>query len=72
MTEIYSQLVNGYIIFFVFLAVMFGLAKFLFPAFQAGIQENAGFDQMISEVLFYLILIQGFFAENHICVGSII
>lgn len=60
--EIYTQLINGYIIFFVFLGVMFGLAEFLFPAFKVGISETKGFDEMISQFLFYLILIQGFFA----------
>lgn len=67
-----SQMMTGYIVFFVFLAVMIGLAKFLVPSLA---QVNSGelslgaiqapqidVNKQYSEIFRNLILIQGFFA----------
>ena len=66
--RVYSQMLNGYIIFFVFLGVMFGLSSFLIPAFQvSGIPGTnmKGFGELASiynELFRNLIVIQGLFA----------
>jgi flagellar protein FlaJ len=66
-----SQLMTGYIIFFVFLAVMIGLGKFLVPSLstagQSGLSAlNVGSSEELNaafkDVFRNLILIQGFFA----------
>lgn len=59
--SIYSLMVNGYVIFFVFLLVMYGLSKFLVPAFQGqqGI-ENLG--ESYNVIFRDLIILQGLFA----------
>ncbi len=59
-TRIYSQMINGYIVYFVFLGVMIGLSKFLIPAFGTGQTNNlAGtFDQIFKAI----IIIQSIFA----------
>jgi len=66
-----SQLMTGYIIFFVFLAVMIGLGKFLVPSLssagQTGLSAlNVGSSEELTaafkDVFRNLILIQGFFA----------
>jgi flagellar protein FlaJ len=67
-----SQLITGYIIFFVFLGVMIGLEKFLVPSLTQAGTPGAGFGQaqVAQEALAAeyknlfrnLILIQGFFA----------
>ncbi|MBI5061459.1 MAG: type II secretion system F family protein [Candidatus Aenigmarchaeota archaeon] len=65
-TRIYSQMISGYFIFFLFLGVMIGMAKFLIPAFST---EGLGFGTGgSSEAGFYtqlfrnMIVLQGVFA----------
>lgn len=63
-SRIYSQMMNGYIIFFVFLGVMWLLSSFLVPAFQSS-EMGAGTENIAAtfDVLFLrLIVIQGLFA----------
>jgi len=60
-SSIYAQMINGYVIFFVFLGVMFGLSNFLIPAFQwqGGV---TGLAEVYSAIFKNLIVIQGLFA----------
>ncbi|MBI2578176.1 MAG: type II secretion system F family protein [Candidatus Aenigmarchaeota archaeon] len=60
--SVYSQMINGYLIYVVFLGVMIGLSTFLIPSFQ--LQENTGADlsKIYIELFRNLIVIQGFFA----------
>ena len=61
--SVYSQMINGYVIFFVFLGVMFGLSNYLVPAFQweaaGGI---TGLGELYRQIFRNLIVIQGVFA----------
>jgi archaeal flagellar protein FlaJ len=64
-----SQMITGYIIFFVFLGVMIALGKFLVPSLsQVSLPGNEGASAQAStaqdykELFMTLILIQGFFA----------
>lgn len=59
--SVYSQMINGYLIYIVFLGVMVGMSAFLIPTFQF---ENAQSDlrTIFSELFRNLIIIQGFFA----------
>jgi len=59
-TRIYSQMINGYFIFFIFLGVIFGLSKFLIPSFQFQ-GTVAGLEEILKNIFRNLILIQGFF-----------
>lgn len=62
-SSIYSQMISGYVIFFVFLGVMFGLSNFLVPAFQSqGGEESAQLAVLYDSIFRNLILIQGLFA----------
>ncbi len=58
--RIYSQMLNGYVIYFVFLGVMFGLSKFLIPAFSWGEAKNMA--RMFDQIFQSIILIQSVFA----------
>ncbi|MBS3056098.1 MAG: type II secretion system F family protein [Candidatus Aenigmarchaeota archaeon] len=58
--RIYSQMLNGYLIYIVFLGVMYGLANFLIPAFQIG--QDTGNQAMFNEMFRNLTIIQGIFA----------
>lgn len=60
--SVYSQMVNGYIIYLVFLGVMIGLSTFLLPAFQW--EQAGGVDMraIFLELFRNLIIIQGIFA----------
>jgi len=59
--SIYSQMINGYFIFFIFLGVMFGLSEFLIPSFQfEGSVANMG--SLFKEIFRNMVIIQGFFA----------
>ncbi|MBI4018443.1 MAG: type II secretion system F family protein [Candidatus Aenigmarchaeota archaeon] len=60
--SVYSQMINGYLIYVVFLGVMIGLSTFLIPSFQ--LQEGGGAElsKVYSELFRNLIVIQGFFA----------
>lgn len=59
--SVYSQMINGYLIYIVFLGVMVGMSAFLIPTFQF---ENVQSDlrTVFSELFRNLIIIQGFFA----------
>ncbi|MEM7819711.1 MAG: type II secretion system F family protein [Candidatus Aenigmatarchaeota archaeon] len=60
--SIYSQMINGYMIFVVFLGVMIGMSSMLIPAFRF---EETGMGDMravFTEIFRSLIIIQGFFA----------
>jgi flagellar protein FlaJ len=59
--SVYSQMINGYMIYVVFLGVMIALSSVLIPAFQfEGSQENL--QAAFKEIFRSLIIIQGFFA----------
>lgn len=61
--SVYSQMINGYLIYVVFLGVMIGLSTFLIPSFQ--LQEGGGGTELSAlyvELFRNLIVIQGFFA----------
>ncbi len=58
-SRIYSQLVNGYIIFFVFLGVMIMLQGNIFPSISANSTRNPFF---FYDTFRNLIMIQGFFS----------
>jgi len=67
---LHSQLITGYVIFFVFLGVIIGLEKFLIPTFtqSQSLGETAGIPQLseatvesFKTIFMHLILIQGFF-----------
>ncbi len=61
--RIYAQMLNGYVIFFVFLGVMLMLSRFLVPAFQEGAEANAEeLTALFNQLFLRLTLIQGFFA----------
>ena len=68
MSYLQSQIITGYIVFFVFLGVMIGMAKFLVPSMtvnampSAGIQGTSSIGNEFRTILRNLILIQGFFA----------
>ncbi len=59
--SVYSQMINGYLIYIVFLGVMVGMSAFLIPTFQF---ENVQSDlrTVFAELFRNLIIIQGFFA----------
>lgn len=58
--SIYSQMINGYMIYFVFLGVMIGLSTFLMPTFN--FQESSPeLQQSFPELFRSLIVIQGTF-----------
>ncbi len=60
-TRVYSQMINGYFIYFIFLGVMFGLTHFLLPAFQFE-GPQAGIQEIFNEMFMNLVVIQGIFA----------
>ncbi len=64
--SVYSQTVNGYIIYVIFLGVMIGLSRMLTPSFGGDVSSPFGvsgnLQAMFSEIFRNLILIQGFFA----------
>ena len=59
--SVYAQMINGYLIFFVFLGVMIGLSSVLVPAFQMNEQQE-DLRGVFSEIFRALIIVQGFFA----------
>lgn len=60
-SSVYGQMINGYLIYVVFLGVMIGLSAFLIPTFR--FDESAPDLQKVFPDLFRsLIVIQGFFA----------
>ena len=60
-SSVYAQMLNGYLIFIVFLFVMVGLSSFLLPTFR--LEETApDMGSMFIELFRNLIVIQGLFA----------
>ena len=59
--SVYSQMVNGYLIYVVFLGVMIGLSSVLVPAFRLG-ETLPDLEVVFVEIFRALIVIQGFFA----------
>ncbi len=60
--SVYGQMINGYIIYVVFLGVMIGLSSVLVPAFQFGDNNSPELQSAFGEIFQSLIIIQGFFA----------
>ncbi len=60
--SIYAQMINGYVIYVVFLGVMIGLSTILVPAFQFNDSATPELQAAFSEIFQSLIIIQGFFA----------
>jgi len=60
-SSVYAQMINGYVIFFVFLGVMFGMSNFLVPAFQWE-GGSTGLVDVYNTMFRNLIVIQGLFA----------
>ncbi len=61
-TSIYTQMVNGYLIYLVFLGVMIGLSSFLLPAFEWEEVGNVNMEAVFIDLFRWLIVIQGVFA----------
>ncbi len=61
--SVYSQMINGYMIYVIFLGVMIGISSFLVPTFQfESAPTGARLDTVFPELFRSLIVIQGFFA----------
>lgn len=60
--SVYAQMINGYLIFFIFLGVMVGISSFLIPAFQFGDASQSELNQLLPELFRNLVVIQGVFA----------
>lgn len=60
-TSIYSQILNGYIIYFVFIGVMVALSRFLIPAL-GGIEVAGELGKAFDEMFRNLLIIQGIFS----------
>jgi len=66
-SHVYSQILTGYVIYFVFLAVIIGLQKFLMPSLAFGGASELGIGPeeqgvVYKDVFQNLIIIQGFFS----------
>ncbi len=59
-STIHAQMINGYLIYFIFLGVMIGLSNFLIPTFQQGLSVNT--TMSFSDIFRNLIVIEGVFA----------
>ncbi len=59
-SSIYSQMVNGYIIYIIFLGIMIALSSFLLPTFEIDIIPNL--KNTFTELFLSLIIVQGFFS----------
>ena len=59
--SVYAQMINGYLIYIVFLGVMIGLATVLIPAFRLG-ESAPDLQQVFVDMFRSLTIIQGFFA----------
>lgn len=59
-SSIYSQMINGYLIYVIFLGVMIGLSSFLIPAFK--FDETVKMPIKFKDMFASLTVIQGFFA----------
>ena len=60
-SSIYSQMINGYVIYIIFLGVMIGLSSFLIPTFQFN-EEGSSLQGTFTDIFRSLVVIQGFFA----------
>ncbi|MBI2971461.1 MAG: type II secretion system F family protein [Candidatus Aenigmarchaeota archaeon] len=61
--SVYSQMINGYMIYIIFLGVMVGISSFLVPTFNfEGTGSDTRLDVVFPELFRSLIVIQGFFA----------
>ncbi|MDI6721268.1 MAG: type II secretion system F family protein [Candidatus Aenigmarchaeota archaeon] len=60
-SSIYSQMINGYVIYIIFLGVMIGLSSFLIPTFRFN-ETSADLEKTFVDIFRSLIVIQGFFA----------
>jgi len=64
-SNVYSQVVTGYIIFFVFLGVLYSISKMLVPALGfsgSGLSSFETFTSIYNQLFMWLIIIQGFFS----------
>ena len=61
-SSVYGQMINGYLIYIVFLGVMIGLSTFLIPTFRFEESAAADLPKVFPELFRSLIVIQGFFA----------
>ena len=59
-STIYTQMVNGYIIYIIFLGIMIALSSFLLPTFEIDLLPNM--QSMFTELFVSLIVVQGFFS----------
>ena len=59
--SVYSQMLNGYMIFFIFLGVMIGMSRFLLPTFNFS-DGSLDFAQNLPVIFRNIVLIQGIFA----------
>ena len=60
--SVYGQMINGYLIYVVFLGVMIGLSTFLIPTFRFEESSVQDLPKIFPELFRSLIVIQGFFA----------
>ena len=60
-SSVYSQMINSYVIFFIFLGVMIGMSSFLIPAFRFE-EGQSDIGTVLPEIFFWIIIIQGVFA----------
>ena len=60
-SSVYSQMINSYVIFFIFLGVMIGMSSFLIPAFKFE-EGQSDIGTVLPEIFFWIIIIQGVFA----------
>lgn len=61
-TSVYSQMVNGYMIYVIFLGVMIALATVLVPTFNSFGGVQPGMQEAFNEIFTSITIIQGFFA----------
>jgi flagellar protein FlaJ len=60
-SSVYAQMINGYVIYVVFLGVMVGLQTVMVPAFQFN-EDSSNLKDVFGEIFRSLVIIQGFFA----------
>jgi len=61
-SSVYAQMINGYLIYVIFLGVMIGLSTILIPTFTRFGTEGQDFQPIFIEIFRALTIIQGFFA----------
>ncbi len=60
-SSVYSQMLNGYMIYFIFLGVMVGMSRFLLPTFTFS-DTNVTFSESLPNIFRSIVVIQGVFA----------